>query len=94
MANIGAQREHTIETRRATKACYMTEVPSVGGVLLRVSRYWVFGMLVVAACGSRDGTRGDASDRDVRNAGSGGTAAVRAREWVSWLVNQPRCAVG
>jgi len=34
----------------------------VGGVLLRVSRCWVIGMLVLAACGRPDGTRGDGSE--------------------------------
>src|SRR5215813_11341335 len=35
---------------------------AVGGVLLRVSRCWVIGMLVLAACGRPDGTRGEASE--------------------------------
>ena len=40
----------------------MMEVRSAGGVLLRVSRCWVIGMLVLAASGKPDGTRGDASE--------------------------------
>src|SRR5882672_9075840 len=40
----------------------MAEVRPVGGVLLRLSRCWVIGMLVLAACGRPDGTRGDASE--------------------------------
>src|SRR4051812_42486707 len=41
--------------------CYVREMRSVRGVLLRMLRCWVIAMLVVGACGRPDGTRGDAS---------------------------------